>query len=256
MKTKLIFLTICAIVIAIHANNYLWKKRSLFQQKPDYSYMPIITPVDSSRVVILGDSWVFNDKLTDPIMETLNIYTESKGYPGYTTRDLVSKLDSILITPPLAVIIVAGVNDHAQQLGADFYSYHAELLRSMCKDKGTIPILVELPRYYPDDLELSLNSWIIINAQGIIHGTNQTIEQYREQIIPEVYALDLHQTFYRDAAHLNDIGQRQYGYYLANQVKNYLDNYMYLANGAPWEVKDMIIFNEEFPKGAYTGYGD
>ena len=213
---KRIILTASMVLIAagIIYFQHLYNKRFYLEEFP---YTEEYSGPIRDKIVILGDSWVSNDKL-GPVMrcDTKKI-VHSAGYPGAISRDLIAPLDSILKTRPKYVVIVCGVNDHAQKVGAGFYAYHMRLMYAMCIAQRTAPIILEMPTYFPDEIDVPLKNMIVRESMGVFR--DDTIKEYREGISDFTFkSLSFPKEMYKDPAHLDQSASNILAGYLAETV--------------------------------------
>ena len=122
------------------------------------------------RIALIGDSWIAGEKLDQPIIDEMSklgwtIQLSSFGHPGARTKRIYQNLfkekdDDYSSYPVLfsddpydLVVILAGVNDSAGYMGADFYTHHMSLIIEALLRRGSVPVIIELPEYGIEDAE-------------------------------------------------------------------------------------------------------
>ncbi|MGD1978379.1 MAG: hypothetical protein PVJ98_03230 [Akkermansiaceae bacterium] len=115
------------------------------------------------RIALIGDSWIAGDGLDPHVLEFFNergwdIHLDSFGHPGARSKKIYQNLfeqDSPYSSSPVLfgerpydlVVIVAGVNDSAGYMGSDFYVHHMSLIIKALYERGSVPVIVDLPEY-------------------------------------------------------------------------------------------------------------
>lgn len=119
------------------------------------------------KVAVIGDSWVAGQKLDQAIHDSLegagiDAEVVSSGHPGAKSRQILRDLfasksepystRSLLDDQELDYLVVlAGVNDTAGHIGADFYAHHMFSIIKLAQSQGVFPIVVEVPEYGIED---------------------------------------------------------------------------------------------------------
>ena len=137
-----------------------------------------------TRVALIGDSWVARGGLDKPLAKYLADYGMRvsfvrSGHSGANTRqlyrDLIFETDErrskVNIFSDAGIwycVIVAGVNDTASHLGADFYAHHMAAIVKVLLANNITPVVVEVPEYGIEE----------ISSVGIISGLKRFIFRY------------------------------------------------------------------------------
>ena len=204
-----------------------------------------------SKIGLVGDSWVSDNKLDYQIEETLNslnvqVDIISSGHPGAKSKSILKNLISdetnenssnhILTDNDIQyVIVIAGVNDTAGHIGSDFYSNHMIEIVKLLNINGKIPLILEAPNYGISEKE-KFKSSLKHNFYKVLFDDNKTdvIDEYREELIDVLYGTELNYeivkfpsnikyyeqdvNLYKDQFHLNKDGNLILGEYLGNQI--------------------------------------
>lgn len=141
--------------------------------------------------------------------------------------------------------MIAGVNDSAQHLGADFYAHHVVEIVEVLISHGITPVVVEVPEYGIEAVReersgLSLLKDVVLTAL-YDQGEIDVIGKYREALRDalgaagllemielvdfEPVARDYHEAIdlYQDPAHLNDEGREILTAHLASAIRARLE---------------------------------
>ncbi len=198
-------------------------------------------------IVLLGDSWVAYDKLTQPLVEGLaerglRAHARSYGHPGATSRRILRNLFEPETAPHASAaaladptvrfaVVIAGVNDSASHLGADFYAYHVVQIARVLRSHGIEVLLLELPEYGIEQVHAARDParWLKheLFVQAVDDGEVDVIGGYRSVLRRELAAAGLEgevhvigfegvvasyeeeTDLFRDPAHLNEAGQER-----------------------------------------------
>lgn len=197
-------------------------------------------------IAMIGDSWISKSKFDQPVREALaalgfgDLVVRGIGQGGATSRTILRNLlaspsephsGSALLSDEDVryCVVIAGVNDSAQHLGADFYAHHVIQISRVLLARGITPILLELPEYGIEAIRANRSGLRLAKdmlfAELFDGGDVDVIEDYRlalrEAILDaeleddvELVSFDAIATdydasidLYRDPAHLNDAGR-------------------------------------------------
>ncbi len=216
-------------------------------------------PRRRAGVALIGDSWVSKSKLDAPLSSELasrglgHLPVKGIGQGGATSRvilrNLLSTDDSEFASRELLegdgfryCVVVAGVNDSANHLGADFYSHHVAEVVEHLVAHGVTPIVLELPEYgieairekrdgirllkdlvlsaLYDDFEVDVigKYRVALRAKLAERDLLDAIELVPFAPIVEDYHAEA--DLYRDPAHLNDRGRERLVDALADVIEN------------------------------------
>lgn len=209
-------------------------------------------------VALIGDSWVSKSKLDAPLAAALaerglgHLPVRGLGQGGATSRvilrNLMSRDGGEFASGELLedarfryCIVIAGVNDSANHIGADFYAHHVAEITQLLLSKGITPIVLELPEYGIEAVRekregIRLVKDVVLSAL-YDDGEVDVIRKYRRALARELaerritdrvelvrfdpIVADYHDDIdlYRDAAHLNDEGRARLVATLARVVE-------------------------------------
>lgn len=119
---------------------------------------------DVTSIALLGDSWIATGDLGGNIKHEMAntgwvVDLVSFGEPGARSKKIYQNLfahqDREFSSRPILfgeeaydfVVIVAGVNDAAGYMGADFYVHHIALIINAVSKRGSTAVIVELPEF-------------------------------------------------------------------------------------------------------------
>jgi lysophospholipase L1-like esterase len=196
---KIICVTLLVFVVI-----YINSKVSYSEEYSEELQQGLSTSV--TTIAIMGDSWVAGNKLDSMIQKQLTeqgIQNKilSFGHPGGTTKDLYKDLcgkgaymfTPVITTNPDYCIIIAGVNDAASKVGADFYSYHMLLIIKTLLKYDIKPIIVSLPEFgieetfYNMDLIRKIRTGLIAVIKN--KGEINCIATYRKTLFSDLGGL-------------------------------------------------------------------
>ncbi|HNK04668.1 MAG TPA: SGNH/GDSL hydrolase family protein [Accumulibacter sp.] len=122
---------------------------------------------EQTKVAVIGDSWVAGQKLDQAIRDSLksagiDAEVVSSGHPGAKSRQILRDLIASKSEPYSSrsllddqeidyLVVLAGVNDTAGHIGADFYAHHMFSIIKLAQSQGVFPIVVEVPEYGIED---------------------------------------------------------------------------------------------------------
>ena len=157
------------------------------------------------KIGVVGDSWVAGHKLDQAIEQTMknsgiDAEVVSSGHPGAKSRliyrDLTNSEQSehssnhILMDEDVDyLVVVAGVNDTAGHIGAEFYAHHIFRIIQAALDRGIKPIIVEVPEYGIEETPtVSFLSWgkRLIYLWLFDHGNVDVIQEYRKALFGKI----------------------------------------------------------------------
>ena len=213
-------------------------------------------------VALIGDSWVSKSKLDAPLSAALaerglgHLPVRGLGQGGATSRvilrNLMSRDGGEFASGELLedarfryCIVIAGVNDSANHIGADFYAHHVAEITQVLLSKGITPIVLELPEYGIEAVRekregIRLVKDVVLSAL-YDDGEVDVIRKYRGALARELaerriadrvelvrfdpIVADYHDDIdlYRDPAHLNDEGRARLVAALARVVESRLE---------------------------------
>ncbi len=196
-------------------------------------------------IAMIGDSWISKSKFDEPLSTALleiglgDLPVRGIGEGGATSRQILRNLltteDSATASGVLLqddrfqyCVVVAGVNDSAWHLGADFYAHHVtEIVRVLLAHDVT-PIVIELPEYGIEAIRAQRHGlgWLkdVTSAAFFDHNDLDVIEKYRlalrdalesSGLLDEIELVPFEpvvadyaasKTLYKDPAHLNEMG--------------------------------------------------
>lgn len=220
------------------------------------------TSTDAIHVALIGDSWVSKSKLDAPMASALDavglgeVAVRGLGQGGATSRRILRNLladdagefasDTLLEDESLRyVIVIAGVNDSAQHLGADFYAHHVTEIARVLLSRGVTPIVLEVPEYGIEAIRakrtgVRLAKDVLLSAL-FDDGDVDVVEKYRDALAAKLEAAGLRDAvdlvpfapvvadyhaatdLYQDPAHLNDAGREILAAHLAAAVRDRMD---------------------------------
>jgi lysophospholipase L1-like esterase len=152
----------------------------------------------STRVLVIGDSWVADRVLDEPIRDALARRTivaqvHSLGYSGERTGKIYEHLAASQETAATCVI-VAGINDSIGHFGAHYYAHHIRLLAKLALQRGCSPLIVELPQYDQEGV-VAGDAPAYLRVRNLLyrfifdHGSFAPIDQYRQQARNDIAGL-------------------------------------------------------------------
>jgi hypothetical protein len=212
----------------------------------------------TARVALLGDSWA-TEELAKLVREEIQqrgwqVELVRARHPGARSRvvyeDLLRPADepyssqALLLGEPVhAAVVIVGVNDSSAYIGSDFYTHHVGLIVRALQQRGVFPFVLELPEFGIEVVE-SRNpigyTRRHLMRQVYEGGERDVIPAYRQalrtalqpaleadelRLIPfdavsNDYQANL--SLYKDAAHLNDAGNRRLAAQIAESVVAWL----------------------------------
>ena len=193
-----------------------------------------------STVAVIGDSWVANRALDEPLRASLGTSVISYGYPGAKSRRIYEELstnDALLNNATVCnVIVVAGTNDTAGHIGSDFYAYHMSLIARTFIAHGIHPTLVSVPEWDSTRPEALGASSAKHNLFRILYdgGQRNVILSYRdalrEEMMREHISADVvdfsanYATDYSNQFHLNERGRAKLVAAITAQLRPILEH--------------------------------
>ena len=210
---------------------------------------------DRVKIGIIGDSWVAGQKLDRSIHESFQqctgLYAKviSCGHPGAKSRQIFRDLISGKSNPYSSsgilnddkvdyLVIVAGVNDTAGHIGADFYSYHIFSITTLAQSFSVFPIIVEVPEYGIEDTPskgfFSYSKRLIYRCLFDSFKIN-VIADYRQALMARLSQLPSgtfavvsfdqvvadyshSRDLYANPSHLNQVGYAKLGTYIGKAI--------------------------------------
>lgn len=220
---------------------------------------------DNLTIGIIGDSWVYGNKLDSLLMNRLtpsglNGMVISSGHPGAISRSVYEEMfiddsepyssRSIIETSPDYCVVVCGVNDAVRQIGAPCYAHHMVLIARTLLHYGVKPVIVSLPEYNVAG-SLDEMGWVgkymsIISAQMTSDGSLRNVLDYRSELElgleaaglkSEVLLVDYDNVcksfddcsgLYANSLHLSTLGNEVLSTEIANEILDDLDLLMAL----------------------------
>lgn len=204
MKKKIIIFAIGFItIIVLSFSWYLIDRFSYSKELPFYS---LTVDNDTTLTIgIIGDSWVAGGKL-DSLLHNgllekgLKNKILSSGHPGAKSKLIYQNLFEekgnehsskfIIENRPYFCIVIAGVNDAAGQVGANFYSHHILLIINTLLYYKIKPIIVELPEFgimeTTDKMGFIKSERNKIYAKFTNSGEIDNIKAYRKALVKEL----------------------------------------------------------------------
>lgn len=160
---KLFGIVLLCLLAFVFASLYYYNKwKHLWSlEEPKKMYLVSHHKDDTLRIVMIGDSWVgmrtreldslFQSKLSEMIGRPVMLWTKGKG--GAKSRGVYKLMfeDDGFGTKPLLVeganycVVIAGINDAANNLGKKQYVYHIKLIIDFMLANNIRPVLVEIP---------------------------------------------------------------------------------------------------------------
>lgn len=211
----------------------------------------------SIKVGIIGDSWVLGTKLKEYFeaeLREFGIIAEviNEGHGGASSKQIYLDLfipeterfssRNILFSEDVDYcIIIAGVNDSAGYLGADFYAYHMGRIASALCARGIVPVILELPEFGIEETKsFSTGHGIKLLLLRYLFngGEKNVIGAYRAALLDSLGQYELtdktivvdydsfiddysnHKNLYSDILHLNDEGRKGLAKLLAESIKD------------------------------------
>ncbi len=193
-------------VITIFVFTISWYLIDRFSYSKELPYYSVNIQKDSILTIgIIGDSWVAGKKLDSILQKDLlengfNNKIISSGQFGAKSKLVYQNLFKekgdensskfIIENNPAYCIVIAGVNDAAGQVGANFYSHHMLLIINTLLHYKIKPILVELPEF--GIIETTNQMGFIKKEQNKIYakftnsGELDNIETYRKEFVQEL----------------------------------------------------------------------
>jgi lysophospholipase L1-like esterase len=199
---------------------------------------------DKLTIGLIGDSWVYGTQLGPFIEKSLNAMGHnaeviSSGHPGATSKQIYQDLflpeseatssKKILLNENIKYcVVVAGINDSASYLGADYYAYHMCAISKSLLNHGITLVILELPEYGIEFLKpLSFRHAVKLFLFRYLFnkGEINVIKIYREELLNELKKQNLHDRviivdydgvatdfsekkyLYEDLLHINDDGR-------------------------------------------------
>ena len=217
-------------------------------------------------VSMIGDSWISNSKMDDPMRQALvdsglaHVSVKGIGEGGATSRRIFRNLiseggafssASTLSDPAVEYcIVIAGVNDSAQHLGPEFYSHHVTEIARVLVAHGVRPLIVELPEYGIEAVHASRGAlgWTKDKLFSLLFdaGEIDVVKKYRAHLrerladagladqvqlvafAPVVEDYDGAQGLYADPAHLNELGRARLARHLVEVLAREMERSKYL----------------------------
>lgn len=234
----LFFVGIIAITL------YVYNDRQFIDYDPD-NVVPSAT-ADISAIGLIGDSWVAGQKLDSTLENSLAsrgllLDVISHGYPNYRSSQILQELNhgnalELLENPNISnIIVIAGVNDSAGHMGANYYAHHMAEIVNLISSHNKTPIIIELPEFGIEEPE-PFKSSVKHNLYKLLFDANKTniLGEYRlaldkkltsssasyEIIETNKLLFDYHKqiSIYNDPRHLNESGRELLSKHIANQI--------------------------------------
>lgn len=253
-RFKIIAISILVIIL-IFVTAYI-KVDTGFDTLPNQIQSTVLNQGDGQaiRVGIIGDSWVAGQKLDQSIHDSLrtagiDASVISFGHPGAKSRQIFRNLLSESAAPYSSrslwegkhlnyMIILAGVNDSAGHIGAEFYGHHMLNIVKFTQSIGAFPIIVEVPEYdienAPPEGALSFVKRLLYKAlydgmqDDVIVGYRHALSEKLNTLPKNSYLIVKFDPFIKDyseaknlyanALHLNKQGYQRLGTYIGTQL--------------------------------------
>ena len=214
-------------------------------------------------IAMVGDSWISGSKLDVPLQEALanvglpDVRVKGIGQGGATSRvilqNLVSEDPSNAFSSRSVIeagdyeycLVIAGVNDSATHLGADFYAHHMTEIVSLLVARGVTPLILELPEYGIEAVRAERRGLSLFKDWALSalfdQGEVDVVGKYRSAMIRSLegaglmeqiefirfdpVVADYHESvdLYKDPVHLNAQGNERLTAHLASFVLNMLE---------------------------------
>jgi hypothetical protein len=209
MKKKIRIIGIGVITVIVLT--FSWYLIDRFSYSKELSYYSVTVKNDTTLTIgIIGDSWVAGGKLDSLLYNGLlekGFKTQilSSGHPGAKSKLIYQNLFEekanehsskfIIENRPDYCIVIAGVNDAAGQVGANFYSHHMLLIINTLLHYKIKPIIVELPEF--GIIETTNEMGFIKSERNKIYakftnsGEIDNIRTYRKALIQELESKNL-----------------------------------------------------------------
>ena len=168
LRNKLtLAILLVAIATTVPVPLYIKNDRA-FDTLPNLSLLSLSDSwAEQIKIGIIGDSWVAGQKLDQAIHDSLkgagiDAEVVSSGHPGAKSRQILRDLFGSKSEPYSSrsllddheldyLVILAGVNDTAGHIGADFYAHHMFSIIKLSQTRAIFPIIVEVPEYGIED---------------------------------------------------------------------------------------------------------
>ena len=165
------------------------------------------------KIAFFGDSWVNSGNLHEYFYDAF-----SYGVPGATAERLYSHVDSVIVRKPDTVILIVGVNDYVQRVGADDFGKWKVKIEHRFWKAGIVAWILQIPDAdYENAYDNFLGEWAR-NFRAWWRDThNETLEDYKGKYHHITFP-EMKPEHYRDPVHLNQEGIKV----LAEHIKRYL----------------------------------
>lgn len=256
LKKALITLSALVIICLIAVTTYIVNDRKMLPATETSSVSVVpqsIENYDNLKIAIIGDSWVAGEKLDAAIEEEILSYginsdVVSYGHPGANSNQILYNLISDGTNPNSSnsllsdesiqyVFVIAGVNDTAGHMGANYFTHHMIEIVNVLNQHNKIPVILEIPEYGIEEPEI-FKSALKHNLYKILFDNNETnvLSTYRKSLVNELESTNLtyhilpidpllydyHKQLelYRenDQFHLNSEGNYKLGTYMGNYL--------------------------------------
>ena len=263
LMRKILKLTTILTIILFCSSVYVWYDYVAFEKQHFVSPRAAVRVNNNEiKIGIIGESWAAGRKIDDYLIVAMQdkgvvAYVTSQGHPGAKSKLVYQDLfkpdieeyssNHVLYGEPIDIcIVLTGVNDTASYVGADFYSYHLNLIVSALITRGITPLVVEIPEYGIEETDSkSLHGKIRRRLMRLVHDNNQIdiIPKYRkfskQQLMPDILKEEIiyfpfqsvssdylsDKNLYRDdLLHLNDDGNKKLALEISKVIKKWLSN--------------------------------
>lgn len=184
---------------------------------------PAVTSTSPNpRLLAIGDSWASLGRLDAGLKRGSGLEAGSLGFPGKTAGQVARALRDFPNLPDAdTVILLVGINDTTNHVGARTYRRGVDQLRKILARPGRRVLLVETPAILgkPQTIRSRLKQWVL---RQIIDFGRTDISHYREAVrydiplVPFLWEPDA--IFTPDGYHLTDAAFDALGEYLGRQV--------------------------------------
>lgn len=210
-------------------------------------------------IAIIGDSWVAGNKIDHHLLQSLSdlgmdASVVSSGHPGAKSRLIYRNMfkpederfsSRFVFENPIDIcIVIAGVNDAATYVGADFYSHHLGLIIQALVEQNITPLIVELPEFGLEEIDSNnILGKIRRRAMRLVHDAGEVdiIPKYRrasaeivQQFGDDVLFFDFDTVasdyrnnrglYKKDLVHLSEVGNQKFARLLAESIRRAIED--------------------------------
>lgn len=160
VRSPLRLLFLMAVVLCVIVVSVIYERRAFDEFIPVTLTQP--ESGDVPGVCVIGDSWVDGGEMGRALegrFEYLgvSVIVASAGQAGANSRQIYRNLIGVenerdpvnkqFGAPLKYCVVVAGINDTAGHIGADFYAHHVSVIIKVLQYNNIIPVVLEIPRY-------------------------------------------------------------------------------------------------------------